>query len=83
MVFGFGMPGPWEMGLVLIIVLILFGAGRLPQVFEAFGKGIKQFRDAQKEDGPDDEAVAELTESAGVDEALEVAKDVTPAQKTA
>ena len=45
--------GAMEMGIVLIIVLILFGAGRLPQVFEAFGKGIKSFRDAQKPDAID------------------------------
>ena len=41
--------GPWEMAIVLVIVLILFGAGRLPQVFASFGKGIKEFRDAQKD----------------------------------
>jgi sec-independent protein translocase protein TatA len=52
--------GPWELGLVLIIVLVLFGAGKLPQVFEQFGAGVKKFRDAQKDDAldvtPDDEA---------------------------
>lgn len=42
--------GPTELVLVLVIVLVLFGAGRLPQVFEQFGKGIKSFRDAQRED---------------------------------
>lgn len=47
------MPGPTELAIVLIIVLILFGAGRLPQVFEAFGEGIKKFREAQRE-GSDD-----------------------------
>jgi sec-independent protein translocase protein TatA len=41
--------GPWELGIVLAIVLILFGAGKLPQVFESFGKGIK----AQKDDALD------------------------------
>lgn len=50
-VIGFiGGLGPWELGIVLVIVLILFGAGRLPQVFEAFGKGMKSFRDAQKDE---------------------------------
>ena len=42
--------GPMELGLVLVLVLILFGAGKLPQVFESFGKGIKSFRDAQKDE---------------------------------
>jgi sec-independent protein translocase protein TatA len=50
-IFGFiGGIGPTELVLVLVIVLVLFGAGRLPQVFEQFGKGIKSFRDAQKEE---------------------------------
>jgi sec-independent protein translocase protein TatA len=44
--------GPWELGIVLVIVLILFGAGKLPQVFESFGKGMKAFRDAQKDEEP-------------------------------
>ena len=45
--------GPMELGLILMIVLILFGAGRLPQVFEQFGKGVRAFRDAQKDDAID------------------------------
>jgi sec-independent protein translocase protein TatA len=45
--------GPMQLVLILVIVLILFGAGRLPQVFEQFGKGIKAFRDAQREDPRD------------------------------
>lgn len=44
------MPGPTELALLLVIVLIVFGAGRLPQVFEALGDGVKKFRDAQRED---------------------------------
>ena len=42
-----------ELALILVIVLILFGAGRLPQVFEQFGKGIKAFKEAQREDPMD------------------------------
>lgn len=42
--------GPTELIIVLVLVLILFGAGRLPQVFEQFGRGIKAFREAQKEE---------------------------------
>lgn len=43
------MPGPTEMIIVLLIVLVIFGAGKLPQVFESFGTGIRKFREAQKE----------------------------------
>jgi sec-independent protein translocase protein TatA len=45
--------GPMELMIILVIVLILFGAGRLPQVFEQFGKGMRAFRDAQKDDAID------------------------------
>lgn len=43
-------PGLPELGVILILVLILFGAGRLPDVFQSIGQGIKNFRDAQRED---------------------------------
>ena len=41
--------GAPELILVLALVLILFGAGRLPQVFSQLGSAMKNFRDAQKE----------------------------------
>jgi len=40
--------GPPELLLILVIVLILFGAGKLPQVFGSLGKGIKEFREASE-----------------------------------
>ena len=39
--------GPWEIGLILLIILIVFGVGKLPQVGEAIGKGMRAFRKAQ------------------------------------
>jgi len=38
--------GPLELGLILVIVLLIFGVGKLPQVFRALGEGIREFRDA-------------------------------------
>lgn len=53
------MPGPSEMAIILVLILILFGAGKLPEVFGQFGQGVKAFRSAQKEvDGDDAETVA-------------------------
>ena len=40
-------PGPLEIGLIVFIVLVLFGAGKLPQVGSAMGKGIRAFRKGQ------------------------------------
>ena len=38
--------GPWEIGLILVIVLIVFGVGKLPQIGSAIGKSVKEFRRA-------------------------------------
>jgi sec-independent protein translocase protein TatA len=42
--------GPWEIGLILVIILILFGVGKLPQVGDALGKGMRAFRRGQSGD---------------------------------
>jgi len=41
-------PGPMEMIVVLIVVLIIFGAGKLPEIGKALGKGIKEFKSARE-----------------------------------
>jgi len=41
-------PGPWEIGLILVIVLVIFGAGKLPQVFRSAGQGLREFRKARE-----------------------------------
>jgi sec-independent protein translocase protein TatA len=38
-----------ELFIILIMVLIIFGAGKLPQIGDALGKGIKNFKKATKE----------------------------------
>jgi len=44
--FGLGMP---ELLVILVIILIIFGAGKLPQIGAGLGKGIRNFRKATKE----------------------------------
>ena len=39
--------GPWEIALVLVIILIIFGVGKLPQVGGAIGKGMRAFKKGQ------------------------------------
>lgn len=48
--FGIGMP---ELIIILVIILIIFGAGKLPEIGAGMGKAIKNFRGATK----DEEAV--------------------------
>ena len=43
--FGFGMP---EMIIILVIVLVVFGAGKLPEIGAAFGKSIRNFKKASE-----------------------------------
>ena len=42
--FMFGRLGPWEIGIIVLIILIVFGVGKLPQVGGAIGKGLRTFR---------------------------------------
>ncbi|MFQ5356520.1 MAG: twin-arginine translocase TatA/TatE family subunit [Mariprofundaceae bacterium] len=44
--FGLGFP---ELLIILVIILVIFGAGKLPQVGEALGKGLSKFRGAMDE----------------------------------
>ncbi len=52
--------GTTELIIILVLVLIIFGAGKLPQVGGALGKGLRNFKDGVKE-GEDDKS-AEDTE---------------------
>ncbi|MFL5337373.1 MAG: twin-arginine translocase TatA/TatE family subunit [Geminicoccaceae bacterium] len=44
--------GIWQVVLILAIVLIIFGAGKLPQVMGDVAKGVKSFKSGLKDDEP-------------------------------
>ena len=44
----FGM-GPWELALIFLVILLLFGAKRLPDIAQGLGKGIREFKSAVKD----------------------------------
>jgi sec-independent protein translocase protein TatA len=41
--------GPWELLLIFLAILLLFGAKRLPEIAQGMGKGIKEFKKAMKD----------------------------------
>ena len=65
--------GPWEIGLILVIILIVFGVGKLPQVGSAIGKGMRAVRRAQRGEDEDEEkpeAKGKITEKATKDSTI-------------
>ena len=46
----FGAIGPQQVILILIIVLLLFGGRKIPELMRGLGSGIKEFKQATKED---------------------------------
>lgn len=46
---GFGSVGVWEVILILAILLLVFGAKRLPEIGSALGKGIREFKGSIRE----------------------------------
>jgi sec-independent protein translocase protein TatA len=47
-IMGFGSIGMPELLIILVVVLLLFGAKRLPELARGLGKGIREFKDATK-----------------------------------
>jgi len=51
-----GVIGPWQIVLIVVIVLIFFGGKKIPELMKGMGKGIKSFKEGMSDDeenGPD------------------------------
>ncbi|MBW3518868.1 twin-arginine translocase TatA/TatE family subunit [Flavobacterium sp. NKUCC04_CG] len=44
-----GLVGPWQIVLIVAIVLLMFGGKKIPELMKGLGTGIKEFKDATKE----------------------------------
>ncbi|MEW6050074.1 MAG: twin-arginine translocase TatA/TatE family subunit [Candidatus Zixiibacteriota bacterium] len=73
----FGM-GPWEMLLIFLAILLLFGARRLPEIAQGLGKGIREFKRAMKDTS--DEVKGSVTEIRH-DQPAPPRRDETPPKK--
>lgn len=49
-----GFVGPWQIILIVALVLLLFGGRKIPELMRGLGGGIKEFKDAVKEDEKDE-----------------------------
>ena len=45
-----GMVGPWQIVLIVALVLLLFGGRKMPELMKGLGGGVKEFKKAMKED---------------------------------
>lgn len=42
--------GPWQIAIIVVVVLLLFGGKKIPELMRGLGSGIKEFKDASRED---------------------------------
>jgi sec-independent protein translocase protein TatA len=71
---GFGIP---ELLIVLLIVLVFFGAGKLPEIGSALGKGIQGFRNSMEGGDSGDKSSSDKDEGEAKTDALEESKGET------
>lgn len=45
-----GVLGPWQIVLIVVLALLLFGGKKIPELMRGLGSGIKEFKEATKED---------------------------------
>jgi len=58
-----GMVGPWQIILIILLVVLLFGAKKIPEMFRGIGEGVKEFKKATGDntDDKDKKAVTDKT----------------------
>jgi len=49
-----GMPGPWEIILIIVVVLLIFGGRKIPELMKGLGQGMKEFKKATKENNEEE-----------------------------
>ena len=69
---GIGFP---ELMIILVIIMIIFGAGKLPEIGSAFGNSIRNFKKSMKEVEEETEQLSETTDAAS--DTTEAEKEVT------
>jgi sec-independent protein translocase protein TatA len=68
--------GPWQLLIVAVVILVLFGRGRISEMMGDFGKGIKSFKQGMNEE-------AERKDAPRIEQRAEPAATPTPAARSA
>jgi sec-independent protein translocase protein TatA len=55
-----GVFGPWQVIAILVVVLLLFGGKKIPELMKGLGKGVKEFKDASNK--PEEAATTDSEE---------------------
>ncbi len=50
-----GMVGPWQIAIIVVLVLLLFGGKKIPELMRGLGGGIKEFKNASKDEELEEE----------------------------
>jgi len=72
-----GMPGGWELFAIILVIVLLFGGKKIPELAKGLGKGIKDFKKAVNED---DEPVVEAKKADAKE--LEAKSETTTVEAT-
>lgn len=70
----FGGLGGWEWIIILVIVIIIFGVGKLPEIGGALGKSIREFRESSKDDLPEASGDGSTSDESVGDESVNESK---------
>ncbi|EFS96932.1 twin argininte translocase protein A [Capnocytophaga ochracea] len=49
-----GVVGPWQVVIIVALILLLFGGKKIPELMRGLGTGIREFKDATKENNDTD-----------------------------
>jgi sec-independent protein translocase protein TatA len=55
-----GIPGPWQVILIVLVVLLLFGGRKIPELMKGLGQGMKEFKKATKDEKGEPEEKKEI-----------------------
>ncbi|MBQ6761223.1 MAG: twin-arginine translocase TatA/TatE family subunit [Bacteroidales bacterium] len=49
LIYPLGVIGPWQVVIIAVVILVLFGANKIPEFMKGLGKGVKSFKQGMKE----------------------------------